>query len=190
MSISSRDLLVSDGETRTNSEIAAALEKANGNLSEAAAHLGIKRHVLAGHVERVEALRLYHLDFLEKAIDKAQSNVFKAVENGDYGASQFLLTTLGKDRGFSTKQEMTLAKTVDLNDLSEEQLIARIDELIPQVEALRGNVITAEPGNSGTAENSIVPFEERLRRDEGYRSEADLREVAKAAKQNATTRTR
>lgn len=188
----SRNILIVDSKTLTESEIAAALEKCDGNLSEAAEHLGIKRHVLAKHVQHVEALRLYHLDFLEKAIDKAQSNVFKAVESGDYGASQFLLTTLGKDRGFSTKQEMTLVKSVDLTELSDEELDSRIDELAEALIAERearkqiagsANQPTALCSSASANPLDAVPHEERVKRDPGYRSEAERRAVMKAVKE-------
>jgi hypothetical protein len=168
-----------EGKTLTVDDFAEALHEARGNLSQAAEALGIKRHQLARHVEHVDYLRAIHLDWIERAIDRAQSNVFLAVESGDYAASTFILTTLGKERGYSTKQEMQLVKSVDINELSEEELVAQLEQLQGELQAAlrqRGKLIEAEA--QSTDEKAL--HADRLKRDPGYRSEGELKQLTKS----------
>jgi hypothetical protein len=111
-------------------EIIAALEAAKGNLSEAAEALGVRRHNLARVITGDSELRSIHMDCLERHIDAAQSVVFKAVEQGNYVAATFVLSTIGKEAGWSTKQELTLrTKEPNLNDLNEVELMDRVKML-------------------------------------------------------------
>lgn len=108
-------------------DIVNALEEKEGSIAEAAEALGVKRHVLASAISSNEYLRNIHMDFLEAGIDAAQRVVFAAVKAGKLDAATFVLSTLGKDRGFSTKQELTLKKGgPDFNAMDEEALKAFI----------------------------------------------------------------
>ncbi len=109
--------------TVAEAEIVAALEAAEGSIADAAASLGVKRHVLASAISRSEYLRAVHMDFLEAGIDAAQRVVFTAVKQGRLEAATFVLSTVGKERGFSTKQELKLSKAEPrFKDMSEAEL--------------------------------------------------------------------
>lgn len=83
-------------------EIIEALEEAEGNVAAAARKLEVKRAYLKARIDKEPQLILMLDDMREEIKDDAQSNMFKAVKAGDRGASQFVLSTLGRDRGFST----------------------------------------------------------------------------------------
>lgn len=123
-------------ETIRREGVLAALLRSSGSIADAAALLGVRRHELATRISRDPELRQYHMDFVESAIDKAQQNVFQAVANGDYAASQFVLTTLGKGRGFSTKQELSLVKEEALSELSEAELEEKLRRAQERLTAL------------------------------------------------------
>lgn len=107
-------------------DIVRALEVAEGSIADAATALGVKRHILATAISRNEYLRNVHIDFLEAGIDAAQKIVFDAVKQGNLTAATFVLSTIGKDRGFSTKQELTLRKAERADDMSDDELTAII----------------------------------------------------------------
>lgn len=115
----------------TQQDIANALEEVDGNLAKAAALLGVRRGKLVTAISRDTDLRELHEDYLERAIDNAQANVFEAVEAKNYQASCFLLSTLGKDRGYSTKSELTLkARVIPLEELTDSELDERREALL------------------------------------------------------------
>lgn len=120
----SNNLVVVEGRTITSCQIIAALEESEGILGEAAKLLGIKRYELEDALNADQNLNRIHLSIVEGMIDIAQRNVFSAVKDGNYAASIFILQTLAKERGYSTKSELSLksvGKTFD--DMTEEELL-------------------------------------------------------------------
>lgn len=83
-------------------DILLTLEEHRFNLGAAARDLGIRRNALKERIERTPQLAAALEDFREGLKDKAEDNVNIAVLNGDKGASQFVLQTIGKDRGYHT----------------------------------------------------------------------------------------
>lgn len=86
----------------TDSDIFEALEASKGNLAEAAKNLGLRRGKLKERVDASPALISLLDDLREGIIDRAEQNRFADVEKGDAGASNFILQTIGKGRGYST----------------------------------------------------------------------------------------
>lgn len=172
----STDIIVIGDKQLTVQDIANALYEVNGNLAKAAEILGVRRGKLFTAINRHSDLRELHEDFLEAAIDNAQANVFEAVEAKNYAASCFLLSTLGKERGYSTKQELTVKKA-EVEELSDEELRARTDALRQKYSAPRPvetfnmkELTFAEPlGDSGTPTGAET--HEKINREasgEGY----------------------
>jgi hypothetical protein len=113
----------------SNEQIIAALEQAEGILVDAATLLGIKRYELEDRLNDDPYLNRIHLSIVEGMIDGAQKNIFTAVKAGNYAASVFVLTTLAKERGYSTKAELSL-KTVgkSFDDMSEKELLDFLEQ--------------------------------------------------------------
>lgn len=84
----------------TLGDIYSALVEARGNRSEAARNLGIRRPILSAKIDANPTLLALCQDLRESITDKAETNIFNEVERGDQSASRFVLSTLGKDRGY------------------------------------------------------------------------------------------
>jgi Bacterial regulatory protein, Fis family len=127
------NITVIEGKTLFNSDIVAALESARGILSKAAEALGIRRHQLEQALDADRYLHRILMDQINTMIDKAQENVMTAIDAGKYDASIFVLQTLGKEKGYSTKSELTLTKIErPMEDMSIEELEAHMVELSKQ----------------------------------------------------------
>lgn len=87
--------------------VLAALIEHKGNVSRTAKVFyrttSRMRDFIATKPELVAALD----DLRENILDKAEDNVFTAVEAGDLGQSNMVLQTLGKKRGWTNKLEIT-----------------------------------------------------------------------------------
>jgi hypothetical protein len=116
-------LTVIEGKTIANSEIIAALESSRGILCKAAEALGVRRHQLEQAIDSDKALHQIYMDQIHTMIDKAQENVMIAVDAGKYDASIFVLQTLAKEKGWSTRTELTLVKVEkSVDNMSVEEL--------------------------------------------------------------------
>ena len=79
-----------------------ALKLAEGNISSAAALLGVRRDQLWDFMLRGTMLLIILENMREELLDKAEQLLRKAVREGKGWAVCFLLKTLGKERGYST----------------------------------------------------------------------------------------
>lgn len=77
------------------------IEAKRGNLSAIAKEITVPRHVLKARIDRSPILVALMGDLIEAIVDKAEQNKFTDVENGDSAASNFVLQTLGKGRGWA-----------------------------------------------------------------------------------------
>ena len=98
--------------TLSDKDIIKALKKFKGNLTMAAEFLGCDRGTIYKRMQNNpniqkarEEAEERRLDLYEAAIDKA------ALVNGDVSAIKYVLSTRGKKRGYSEKQEVELTGT-------------------------------------------------------------------------------
>ena len=91
----------------SNSEIKSALEKYGGNISAAAEYLSCPRTVIYRRMKKHPELQQardeaeeQRLDAYEAAIDKA------ALEEGKVDAIKYVLSTRGKKRGYSERENL------------------------------------------------------------------------------------
>ena len=88
-------------------EVLLALYENHGDMSAAAQSLGRPRHSVKNLVDRTPTLQLYVEDVKGEIYDCAKNVIVTAVKSGDLGAAKLVVTTLGKDDGWSTRQEHT-----------------------------------------------------------------------------------
>ena len=100
------------------------LTATHGNVSLASQKLGVNRRTIHRHMEKNPALRQVVEDCREQVLDKAEENIFKAAEKGDLAACRFILTTLGKARGYSTRKEIEPPRERSVEELSSKELLA------------------------------------------------------------------
>lgn len=91
----------------TTEQIAAALKKKRGNISEAATALKVTRQTLHLHIKNDESLKDLVISAREELVDMAESEAAKQIGLGNTAIIIFTLKTLGKDRGYVERQEVT-----------------------------------------------------------------------------------
>lgn len=91
-------------------QAAAALQKTFGNVMLAARELGISRTTLYNKINTSDRLRVIVTDGREEIIDIAESALRSRLTQGDTTAIIFTLKTLGKERGYVERQEITTGK--------------------------------------------------------------------------------
>ena len=87
----------------TDGEIWEALEQNEGNVAAAARALGMLRNKLQERIDRKPELIQLLQDIREETVDIAENNQMKRARSGaDPNAERFVLSTLGRKRGYST----------------------------------------------------------------------------------------
>jgi len=84
-------------------KVAEALRRAGGIKSHAAVLLDCTRTTVGNYIKRYPEVREVWIEARETMVDTAQSKLYEAVERGEWEAVHFTLSTLGKDRGFTTR---------------------------------------------------------------------------------------
>jgi hypothetical protein len=82
------------------------LQKSHGNVSHAAAALGLTRTSLSDRIGRTPELKQVCDDARESIVDAAENALYRAVVKGEAWAVCFTLKTQGKARGYVEKQEV------------------------------------------------------------------------------------
>jgi hypothetical protein len=90
---------------RTDAQIIEAIRNSRGLIAVAARKLGVSRRTVYNRMEKSEDIREALDEARDFVLDVGQAKLYQAVENGESWAIQYLLTTLGKSRGFTTKTE-------------------------------------------------------------------------------------
>ncbi len=95
------------GKPYNSRDVAAAIYVTKGCYSNMAKLLGRRRNGVKYFVEGNAGLRELFNETLESTIDILQSDVVDSAIKGNEQDRRFVLTTLGKGRGFSTRIENT-----------------------------------------------------------------------------------
>ena len=87
-------------------QVAEALLSCDGNLTAAAAKLGVVRKAVYDYIKRYE---LQHVldEAREKMVDEAVGQLHRLVRDGNLGATIFYLKTQAKNRNYSERIEQT-----------------------------------------------------------------------------------
>jgi hypothetical protein len=98
---------VANQEHSREENIALALRKHRGVLSRVADELGLgSAAAVRYHVSRSMRLQQVFVDSRDRIVDRAEENVFDAVERGSVDDSWKMLKTLGKNRGYAERKEI------------------------------------------------------------------------------------
>ncbi len=89
----------------TQKQVIDAVIKAGGLKAPAARALQCSRHTITRYIERYPAIKEAYDDAIQSSIDLAQSKLMILIEREDWRAIRYMLSTLGKDRGFTERQE-------------------------------------------------------------------------------------
>ena len=134
----------------TIKQIAHALEAKAGNITQAARALGVTRDALHKRIAKSEELQRLVIASREELVDIAESTIRKNIRKGDVASTIFVLKTLGKNRGYVERQEITGADSgaIKIEEVSGagERILSRIDSIAAKLGA-GGN---AEPDRTDT----------------------------------------
>ena len=113
-----------------------ALRKSLGVVTTACEKADVSRRVYYDWMKKDPKFRADVNDMNEVALDFAESQLFKNIQNGKEASTIFYLKTKGKKRGYIERQEIdgrvendvTIRKGVNLKKLTDEQLM-QLEEL-------------------------------------------------------------
>lgn len=91
----------------TPEQVAAALKETRGMVYLAADRLGCSHVTIQNYVKRFKVVEEAYNTQRGRLIDTAELALWKGVQEGEQWAVLFALRTLGKDRGFVERQEVT-----------------------------------------------------------------------------------
>jgi predicted transcriptional regulator len=98
----------------TVEQIAVALQKKAGNITEAAKALKVTRQALHKRINDDELLKSTLIDAREALVDMAESEARKQIRKGNTAIIIFTLKTLGKERGYVEQHDLKHSGSVDL----------------------------------------------------------------------------
>ncbi len=96
-------------------KIIEALNKTHGMIYLAADLLGCSAMTIYRRADKVKAVRDVIDSYRGQLLDKAELKLEQAIMNGEPWAVQFALRTIGKQRGFVERQEVTGAEGGAIN---------------------------------------------------------------------------
>ena len=91
----------------SDAAIASEIIEQCGNVSAIARELKMRRGAVQERINVSVDLTLVLGENRESVIDDSETNMFRAVKAGDLPASKFILSTIGKNRGYGTRTELT-----------------------------------------------------------------------------------
>jgi len=110
--------------------LATAISSYKGILSKVAPAVGLDSAAsVRYHIGRNPYLQQVLQDSREGIVDKAEENVFEAVEQGSVDDSWKLLKTLGKNRGYAERREVESTVTTTSVEAKTSDLVAILDRL-------------------------------------------------------------
>jgi uncharacterized protein YabN with tetrapyrrole methylase and pyrophosphatase domain len=91
----------------TVKDVKRELEQWRGNMAAVGRALGVTRQGVWDYVQKHEALKEVQKELRETFVDNIESGLYSAAIAGNVTAQIFILKTLGKDRGYVERQEVT-----------------------------------------------------------------------------------
>ena len=99
----------------TQQNVLEAIKGSGSIVSTVARRLGCEWITAKRYIEKWEVTQRAMLDEEETILDMAESKLYEAIQNNDIQAAKWILSTKGKRRGFSERQEITGADGNDIN---------------------------------------------------------------------------
>jgi hypothetical protein len=88
-------------------EVMVALLEHDGDVSAAAEAINRPRWKVQKLIDETPTLQMIAGDLQASIVDQAESVLKGALDNDDIGTARLVVTTLGKNRGWTPRQEMT-----------------------------------------------------------------------------------
>lgn len=91
-----------------------ALKECDGNMAVVAKKFGCSRSLVWSYVDKDPELRDLTDELTEAFVDEAESQLFKAIREGNVVATIFFLKTKGRHRGYSERLELLPLQRTDI----------------------------------------------------------------------------
>ena len=125
--------------------VSAALQEAGGVKSHAARILGCSTSALSKYIKEDSQLQEIQLSARDTMIDIAEEGLMNALKREDMRAILFTLKTIGKERGYTSRQEITGENGTPLNAPTESSRQAIMAQLQSALESKGYDASTLEP---------------------------------------------
>src|SRR5574343_1155983 len=128
--MSDDELETTPGKRLSLREVTIALKACNGSLPKASAALGVDMYRLSRYVAVRPKLRELIEKLRNMLVDVAEGHFSDEIMNGTPWAVKMALSTLGKNRGYTSKSEIDhrLINTTDPTKMSDTQLQQMVEE--------------------------------------------------------------
>jgi len=102
---------------KSKKAIIEAIKDSGGIMSTIARRLGVTWHTADSWVKQYDETKQALQDERETILDLAESTLFRNIKDGNSQDAKWLLSTMGKNRGYSERHEITGADggTIDVN---------------------------------------------------------------------------
>lgn len=104
----------------TKAKFLNALDGSLGLITSIAKRAGVHRETVYNLLKRHPELRVEIEREKAKIVDRAEAGLFQRVNQGDWNAIRYILNRLGKERGYTMRNEVSLSGEVK-NHLSAEE---------------------------------------------------------------------
>lgn len=88
-------------------DVLQAIQGSGAVMSTIAKRLGVAWYTAKRYVNKWETTRQAFDDEEQKILDLAESAIYQSIQNGNTQDAKWLLSTKGKNRGFTERQEIT-----------------------------------------------------------------------------------
>lgn len=111
-------------------DVMAAIIVTKGEMAAIAHLIGRRRQSVKDFIHRNRDILLFYTDVRESEIDEIERGAIEMAKAGDPGMMKFILTTLGKNRGFTTRVESTGpdGKPIPIESMAPKEKLGRVLE--------------------------------------------------------------
>ena len=97
---------MSNRDRYTQAQLIDAIQAAKGIKATAAQSLGCSRQTITNYIDRYPAVKAAYQEARDTSLDLAESKLIALVEREEWPAIRFMLVTLGKDRGYTERDDI------------------------------------------------------------------------------------
>jgi hypothetical protein len=92
----------------------AAIKNSAGIISSIAKRLDVDWHTAESYIQKYPSTLAAFADEREGILDMAEATILTAIKSGDTGSAKWILSTIGRKRGYTEKQEIEHSGNVSI----------------------------------------------------------------------------
>jgi transposase len=117
-------------------KILKAIQGTGGLITAIASKLGVHYHTVLNYEKKYESVRLAIQEERDKILDKAESNLFVRIKEGDEDTSKWFLARKGRHRGYSEKidSEQKIEVNAEVKVMSLEETVKKYKKVLDEMD--------------------------------------------------------